>query len=206
MNNGVGVAVAPGEISPKDVKNIVGIAWSTSANAIGLSNINVAIGLNVNDNQKIIEQQQTEIDELKAQINQTNAQLAKLVPGFKAPSGEVSTTASLPMRSRSAGSKNIARMATVASNAKAPVTLDYPVNMGANEVQYYPVTRADFEAAFTLAQEKMVASGEMKKFEKFWKRLNTEPQYKEEILNKLMNQYKIELDAHKALDSKLNHK
>jgi hypothetical protein len=85
LNNGVGIAVSPNDINLKDVKNIVGIAWSTSANAVGLQNITVAIGLNVNDNQKIIENQQNEIEELKNEIVQTNLQLEKLVPGFKAP-------------------------------------------------------------------------------------------------------------------------
>jgi hypothetical protein len=229
LNNGVGVAVAPDKIAAKDVKNIVGIAWSTADNAVGLNNINVAIGLNVNDNQKLIEQQQNEIDDLKNQIAQTNAQLAKLIPGFKVANATATmaaaTTTSNPttpiaapiaLRSRNRNTAriindgntlpaNIANTGNAANTTTAvPATLDYPL-MGANQVEYVQISKTDFLNGFEVAEEKLNASGKADKFAAFWKKFKSDPSYKDEVVNKLMQQYQVQLQHHKALDASLNH-
>ncbi|MBL0109617.1 MAG: hypothetical protein IPP42_01615 [Saprospiraceae bacterium] len=46
-NNGVGYAVAPKDIKSDEIKNIVGIAWSTSEDPLRMNLVNVAVGLNV---------------------------------------------------------------------------------------------------------------------------------------------------------------
>src|SRR4030095_16082377 len=77
--NGVGKAVSPADILSKDIKNIVGIAWSSATGAADLNIINVAVGLNVNDNQKVVNDLQNEVSSLKNQIAEINGMLAKLM-------------------------------------------------------------------------------------------------------------------------------
>jgi hypothetical protein len=79
VNNGVGIAVSPEKISSEDVKNIIGVAWSSSATDLQINLINVAVGINTNDNSKqvtILEKklndQDTEISVLKKQTAETN--------------------------------------------------------------------------------------------------------------------------------------
>ena len=200
VNNGVGIAVAPDKIKSTDVKNIVGIAWSTADNPLALSDVNVAIGLNVNDNQKLIEQQQSEIEELKNQIAATNNQLEKLIPGFKAPGTKnVATTAQYKV----AGSRNTAQLITPNNSPSILPNLGYP-KLAANEVHYLEVSRPDFEQGFVIAEEKMKVNGDNVKYEKFWKKFKSDPSYKEFILSKLMKKYNDEVDHHKALDARLN--
>ncbi len=200
LNNGVGIAVAQEKINPADVKNIVGIAWSASDKDVALNNINVAIGLNVNDNQKLIEAQQNEIADLKGQIAQTNAQLEKLVPGFKAPAN---ANATAYVKSTTIGAKNTLR--PIDNNAAALQSVPFPVKMGQNEIQYVNVTKSDFASAFSIAEDRMKVNGAMNpKYDVFWKKYNSDPTYRDDILNKLMVRYKQQLDAHKSLDAKVN--
>lgn len=203
VNNGVGIAISPDKIRPEDVKNIVGIAWSSADKAAAINTINVAIGLNVNDNQRIIQQQQNEIDALKNQIAQTNSQLEKLIPGFKAPANTASNNniTYIP-----GGSRNTAQAITQNNIPTLPTTLEYPVALGPNDIHYVEVTKEDFIKGFEIAEERMKANGDMARYGEFWKKYNSDPSYKELILNKLMIKYKEGLDAQKALDSKLNHK
>ena len=70
----------------EDYANIVGMAWSSSTNNT-YNQINVAIGLNTGDISKVVAEQSKEIDELKKINAETNAILAKLVPGFKEAAG-----------------------------------------------------------------------------------------------------------------------
>ena len=200
LNNGVGIAVSPDKITSKDIKNIVGIAWSTSEQTVGLSKINVAVGLNVNDNQKLIDAQQNEIDQLKNQLSQTYTQLEKLVPGFKAPS--TSTANSAPVLYRSAGNKNTATL--IPANDQSTLGMEFPVKKG-EAVTYYKATRTDFENAFLIAEQKMTSMKNSDKYKMIWQTIDSNPQYKEHLIDHLMQVYKTQLDNQKALDKKLNH-
>lgn len=195
MNNGVGIAVSPDKITAKDIKNIVGIAWSTSDQSIGLSKVNVAIGLNVNDNQKLIDAQQKEIERLKNQIAQTNSQLEKLVPGFKAPAGNISADVAIE-------NSNASRL--IPAPDPATLGMEYPVNMN-GQVKYYEVKRNDFENAFAIAEDKMLKMSNSEKYSEFWKKIDMNPQYKAKLIDKLMETYHKQLNAQKGVDARLNH-
>jgi hypothetical protein len=168
---------------------------------MAINTINVAIGLNVNDNQRIIERQQKEIDELKNQIAQTNTQLEKLIPGFKAPASTANVAAYIP------AGKNAAQLVTNNGIPPVPESVNIPVPLGANEIHYVEATREDFIKGFEIAEQKMSSNGKMApRYEEFWKKFNSDPSFKELLVNKIMAQYKSELDAQKALDAKLNHR
>jgi len=90
INSGRGVAVAPDKMNVTDFKNIVGIAWTASADK-NPKVINVAVGLNGNAINSVVEKQnaaleaqRTRIQELKQSVSARQAVLAKLIPGFDA--------------------------------------------------------------------------------------------------------------------------
>ncbi len=173
VNNGVGIAVSPEKISSEDIKNIVGVAWSSSVTDLQINLINVAVGINTNDNSKkvaILEKklndQDTEISGLKKQIAETNTLLAKLVPGFKnaSPSG-VSTSA-------------------VADNTilkDAPQ--DYSnIKTSALSFKSYTVPREDLMKGFEIARKMMKDKGMDINKNAFWKKFDTDPGYKEQVI------------------------
>lgn len=82
-NLGMGVAKKPSMITASDIKNIVGIAWESSTDNLTLSTITVAVGLNVNDNNKHIETLQASVNSLHTRINERNRKLARLLPNYK---------------------------------------------------------------------------------------------------------------------------
>ena len=198
INNGVGVAISPDKIKHSDVKNIVGIAWSTAENPLAISIVNVAIGLNVNDNQKLVEKQQAEINDLKYEIDKINAKLDKLING-NSPT-DVKT---VPTEHYVITGKNTVQV--IPENISiAPSSILQPVKMGPNQVQYYEVTKQDFVKGFDIVQDKMRANGEADRYEKFWSQYNGDPQFKDKIMTRIMTKYNEQLVAHKALDAQLN--
>jgi hypothetical protein len=202
LNNGIGIAVSPENITASDSKNIVGIAWTSAEAEIGLHNINVAVGLGINENISLIMKQQNEIDVLKNNINETNMQLERLVPGFKSQSAYPIAQATATI-SRNPGSRNIMKLENVADNF-ASGNVKYPMNMDGTQVQYYALSQQDFVSAFQIAEERLKSSETYGKSEQFWAKFNNDQTYKDSILNRVMGAYSKELESHKALDAKLN--
>ena len=198
VNNGVGVAVAPDKIKHSDVKNIVGIAWSTAENPLAISTVNVAIGLNVNDNQKLVEKQQIEINGLKSEIDKINAKLDKIING-----DATITATTVPNAHYVATGKNAAQLVTD-DNFVAISSVIQPIKIGPNQVVRYEVTKEDFIRGFDTLQQDIKNSGETDKYEKFWSQYNTDPEFKNKIVNRIITKYNEQLAAQKALDAKLN--
>ena len=198
VNNGIGVAVAPDKIKHSDVKNIVGIAWSTAENPLAISTVNVAIGLNVNDNQKLVEKQQVEINDLKSEIDKINAKLDKIING-----NTTIAAAPVPNAHYVAAGKNAAQL-IVDDNSMATSSVIQPVKIGPNQIVYYQVTKEDFIRGFDFVQQNMKTSGEADKYEKFWSQYNADPEFKDKIMNRIITKYNEKLAAQKALDAKLN--
>ena len=198
VNNGVGVAVAPDKIKHSDVKNIVGIAWSTAENPLAISIVNVAIGLNVNDNQKLVEKQQIEINGLKSEIDKINAKLDKIING-----DATITATTVPNAHYVATGKNAAELVTD-DNSVATSSVIQPIKIGPNQIVYYQVTKEDFIRGFDTLKQDMKNSGETEKYEKFWSQYNADPEFKNKIVNRIITKYNDQLTAQKSLDAKLN--
>ncbi|WP_103069552.1 autotransporter outer membrane beta-barrel domain-containing protein [Aquimarina sediminis] len=81
-NDGVGVAVSPEEISPKQYKLIVGIAWSPILFDIdSYSLINMAIGLKSNDLAVLVEKQEERISNLEYNYEVLNQRMTAFESG-----------------------------------------------------------------------------------------------------------------------------
>lgn len=171
-NNGVGVAVAPADINAKDIKNIVGIAWSSATGIAQINTINVAVGLNVNDNQKVVNDLQDELSSLKSQVAETNRMLAKLIPGFTAPNG--------PAR------QSLAQNNSVLPDNRPFSQNDVIVPDGSN-VDYHHLTRDEILQAVAMAEKQLRDKGIDVDNSTFWKQFKNDPAYKESIMNKIMD-------------------
>ena len=196
-NNGVGVAVAQDKLNSKDVKNIVGIAWSSSKQSVGITNINVAVGLNVNDNQKFVEELEKQIVNLQNEISNTNAQLEKLVPGFKAPS---STVAPVLVATNNPKSTNTA---PAVPNKNIPE--GFTVVPEESSIHYYQITRADIISGDNLAQSSSKIKGIDVESHPFWKKFNSDPSFKEETINKILMQFNHQVNEKKVMNSRASN-
>ncbi len=74
-NDGVGMAISPGSITPKQFAAVLGRAWSAS-DSKGVSLIKVAIGLSANDMSEIASKEQAELDSLHAAVASQKAEVA----------------------------------------------------------------------------------------------------------------------------------
>lgn len=82
LHDGIGRAISPKDLGISDYEKIVGVAWSSSDNQ-GLSMINLAVGINTNDTNQILKQQQQEINQLKNQISEILNYINNQDPSFK---------------------------------------------------------------------------------------------------------------------------
>jgi hypothetical protein len=187
-NNGVGVAIARDKLDAKNIKNIVGIAWSASSD-IQIKTVNVAVGLNVNDNQKFVEELETQVSQLKSEIVSVNTQLEKLVPGFKAPAGLVVSSTAVPNHA-------VAQTSTQKANSQYTVTPDE------SNVQYYQLTREDVMKGAELAQKHMKDLGQDIQNHAFWKKFNQDRGFQEETINKILNTYNDRVNQAKQVNKK----
>ena len=97
---GFGKAVHPDMMETRDYTKIVGVSWSVINRVTdGLSIVNVAVGINTNDlTGKVIRQEEqlnalwAEHKQLKSEIEQSNAVLASLLPGYAESIGFQETT------------------------------------------------------------------------------------------------------------------
>lgn len=90
LNDGIGRAVSPSKLNLKDYGKVVGVAWSASTTK-GMSLVNLAVGINVNDTAKILEQQQAEINTLKQHIQTIANYLETKDSAFKIADNKVNS-------------------------------------------------------------------------------------------------------------------
>ncbi|MEL7120173.1 MAG: hypothetical protein AAFO07_12050, partial [Bacteroidota bacterium] len=70
--DGLGIAVNPKKMLPKDYHRIVGIAWDESDGKAPFKMINTAVGINQNDLADIVDQMQTVMNEMQLAIKEVN--------------------------------------------------------------------------------------------------------------------------------------
>jgi hypothetical protein len=197
-NDGIGIAVAPSKISLKDIRNIIGTAWSGSGEKFGLNMINVAVGLNNNDDNRIVEEmdrklaaQQEDINALRVQISETNNLLAQLVPGFTPPSSTFVDNSS-----------SLSKPSLQSQNASQPSVTGNVVTPTAKDIVYYELTNDDIEKAIEYAKLIMIDRGVDIETHAFWKKYREEPGYKDQLIAKVKSSYDKALSRQKALDAR----
>ena len=186
FNNGFAKAVTPEKMKATDYANIVGMAWSSSATE-GASMVNVAIGLNTGDISKVVAEQSKEISELKAQISEINNMIAKLASGTK-ETGTVKTD-------------NVVK--TPVFNPNANVKDQHPVDylkQDAGTVVYFEITTEQTTTMLDMAKKLFIEKGGDVNTHPFWKKINSDPGYKDVIMNEIKKTFKNGMHTHQEIN------
>ena len=198
FNNGIGIARHPNKMKIDDYKQILGVAWESSVGK-DFSYVNVAVGLNNNDLVDVvknqgnqIKEQQTLIDEMKNEIAKTQNVLADLIPGYREAAG--------------LQPQNIEKTISAVAVKELADHEHYIVVPNESNIVYYQVTDSDIEKAFTLAADVSRKAGVDLSIHPFWKRIQSDPNYKanvvEDIKEKLKYAYHMHKEINKAMDFK----
>jgi len=177
-NDGLGRAVSPDQMQVEDYSRIVGVAW-TASESKKYRPTNVAIGLNGNDISKIVIEQKNKMQDLLVKLNKRNEILKKLVPGFKE---EVSQK-----EMASLNAFNIPENKVV--NKEAPSGASNQIDWSALKL-----TKEQVEDFFERAEKTVVKSGVDINTNSFWKRLKTDPSYKELLIEEVRRKVNAKLD------------
>jgi hypothetical protein len=184
-NNGFGKGVSPKNMKAEDYANIVGVAWSSSANGI-YDKVNVAIGLNTGDVSKVVAEQSKEITALKSQMNETNAILAKLIPGFKEAAGIKETATA-------------SNASPVAASAAVGHDYHFP-EATADNIVYFKLEREQVLAMFTMAEKIFNENGGDTELNPFWKKIKTDGAYKETVIRDIEAKFENAVHSHKEMN------
>lgn len=185
-NNGFGRGVSPKDMKAEDYANIVGVAWSSSANGI-YDKVNVAIGLNTGDVSKLVAEQSKEITALKSQMSETNAILAKLIPGFKEAAG---------IKENDVATK----LAPVQTNSTANNNDYHFPEATADNIVYFKLERAQVLAMFTMAEKIFNENGGDMESNPFWKKIKSDAGYKETVMKDIEAKFANAIHTHKEMN------
>ena len=218
IGNGFGRAVHPEDMQTRDYKKIAGVAWSVISEITdGVKLVNVAVGINTNDLSDLIyklEEQfntlQSESDQLKTQVEQSNTVLASLVPGYAEAIG----------LSNSADSPEDAQVPEDDGHAYAEYNV---VQSDEDDILYFEISREQIESSIEIAREtyqqmiddaaqaNVLFSGVNNKSNggsenatlipikdhPFWQRMDSDPEYKEEVIQYIQTSFKKAMHTHK---------
>jgi len=184
-NNGLAIAVSPAKMKTEDYTRIVGVAWSNSQNEV-FGQVNTAIGLNTGDISKVVVEQSKEISDLKSKMNETNVLLAKLVPGFKEAAGIKDVNVkTIP---------NLVRPTDVHDNHQGVVTAT------PGDIVYFEVSNDQLNAMFAMAEKIFLENGGDVNAHPFWKKMKTEPGFKESTMQQVASKFKAAIHTHKDIN------
>jgi hypothetical protein len=148
-NDGIGKAIHPSEITSENIKNIVGIAWTKSEVNFGYNLITVAVGLNRNDNNPIVEklesnvqEQDIEIDNIKSVVKEAFATIARI------EEREVGTASARTKSHSIHNQDDIHGESGIYNNRKYEL-----INTKKGEVISWEITEEDFEEALVLLEK-----------------------------------------------------
>jgi hypothetical protein len=214
---GFGKAVHPADMAARDYKKIVGVAWSViSQVGDGINIVNVSVGINTNELANVVAEQEEKLnalwaehEQLKNQMEQSNAALVNLVPGYAESIGY----------STISGSYDTIQNTVNRVNNQLKSNIVYPTFPDDKDIVTIEVTREHVEEGIEVARKsyqqmlddanqinKILSSNNSKSpsgsgyiqnykspdfgdvllmpmdEHPFWKRINSDPDYKEEII------------------------
>jgi hypothetical protein len=189
-NDGLGKAVASEKISIKNIKNIIGIAWEATERENGFKFINVAVGINNNDNNRILQKleervlkQDNELNQLKNILEETINRLVVLEN--KPNTDNLNNTISHNDEDGHTG---------VSSDGRKYVK--------ENGMIYYEITDADIERGFSYAEKMMQESGFDTAIYSAWKKLKEDSSFKLNLSNSLKEKFEKQVHYHKEISKK----
>lgn len=216
-------AVHPNDMKTRDYKKVAGVAWNILEEITdGLRVVNVAVGINTNDLSEVVAQQEEELmalklgmDQLSSQVNESNAVLTKIVPGYAKALG-------LEENDDPVYSYDDKLQPT------HPIEQDSVVNYFNNEVIYFEMSKEQVEAIIEVAREQyMDIPNQNKQLSKlyrsktsksdktledittipiedhpFWKKMDNDPAYKQEVILYVQSLMEKSYHTHKKYKDK----
>ncbi len=176
-NDGLGRAISPADLKTEDYARIVGTAWSPSSNHI-YDLVNVAIGLNGSDINKVVIGQKNKIRELKEKFNKRNLIVANLVPGYR----EAMSPAQFQIENE------VVPVIKPASSGGGPAT-----NMSSFDFSQFEIKSEQLSDLLDKAEKLAAGKGVDLNSSDLWKRMKSDPQYKTMILNEAQKRIKTEM-------------
>jgi|WetSurMetagenome_2_1015567.scaffolds.fasta_scaffold00003_217 hypothetical protein len=185
-NNGIGIAVSPDNIMPEQYFKIVGVAWSESLSG-QQGFINVAVGVNANllarlgmvQEQKI-KDQESEIDNLKSQLEKMNDVLSKTIPEYSAM-----------MKRGGDEPKTVA----AAEQETAPA-------QGQRTVIYHNITGEQIVSGLSMAENILRQKGVDVDNNPFFKKIKNDAGYRDSFINESLATIRREMDKNYNADIK----
>jgi len=178
--SGFGKAVSPSELTIDQLGSVVGRSWTTSSNT-GINFVNTVIGVRTNEwisfirsNDEETDSLRKEVAYLKAHINKTDNILSQLVPGYKEAIGS-----SLTLEEPGFAGKKISARAAVS-----------PAIIPGKQVPEQVMTRETILDSFTRAAAFLEAQGVDLSKNHFYSRMNSDPEYREKVVNTIINSNK----------------
>ncbi|MFT4662883.1 MAG: hypothetical protein ACI8XB_003176, partial [Patiriisocius sp.] len=198
FHNGCAIAKNPNDMLLSDYKKILGVAWSAS-DSDGINHVNVAVGLNVNDFSGVIQEQQKELETIKSKI----AILEDLVPGFREATNSDAPNSTIVQVSKSVAhvghDDHTGHNHDQEHEFKTQFNTDL-VTPAAEEIVYYVLTTEDCKRGIDLAKKVMIERGLDLQAHPFWNRLATDPDYEEELIQKMKKETTNSIHYHVEID------
>ncbi len=220
-------AVHPKDMKTRDYKHVAGVVWNIISENSGISIVNVAVGININDLSEVVYQQEEELnaikaiaDQLQIQMEQSDTVLAQLVPGYAEATG-ISTNLKSNQHQESTfahkDEENTGNVIDGTAYGNEIVYFEIPdelLKQGIALARQVTMEALDDESSINklLAQYEADPSkvntinskrGIAKKAKKdlnddpFWQKMDTNPAYKEEILQLVKSSVNKAYHTHK---------
>jgi len=207
LGSGFGKAVHPDDMAVRDYKKIVGVAWtimSQIANDINI--VNVAVGINTNDLTNVVANQeevlkalQVEHTQLKSQMEQSNMVLAELVPGYAESIGYIENSIPVKFIEDVNNQKLIEIPCDDCPDIEEIITIEFSRELVENGIDlaqedyikmYKESNQLDGILSLGNIESKAPGGNSVElndilmpiEEHPFWKRMNSDPDYKEEII------------------------
>ncbi|NND33852.1 MAG: hypothetical protein HKN76_14780 [Saprospiraceae bacterium] len=200
FHNGTGIAKSPDQMKPEDYQKIVGVSWAAQdKDSVGF--VKTAIGLNTNDIAHFVQKQAEKIEDLEGQLISINENLARLVPGYaEATNSNV----------RYDDHEGHDHEPIETSPSSEGIYDSYLTQATAEQIVYTPVERKHLDEAFALAEELSVKAYNEAGLDindhPFWKRIYSEPGYKEEVFAEIKEEIKHSMHIHQKVDRNILQK
>ncbi|WP_406684091.1 hypothetical protein N1F78_15580 [Seonamhaeicola sp. MEBiC1930] len=192
-NNGTGIAIAPEDLTAKDIKNIVGVAWEASENEFGFNLINTAVGINNNDNSPIVEKLEKQVLEQQKQLKDLDDLLTKTIERLEAlENGEKVTS----------HDDHVAKHDENSIGNIDDFGRKYELKEG---FVYYELTDSDIDEALKLAEKTMKEVGATKTENFIMKKIKENPEFKQQFVAQIKEAFKTQVHFHKELNEESGH-
>ena len=191
-NDGLGIAKSPDEITTKDIKNIVGIAWESSKDNVNYSLVNTAVGLNTNDNNAIVQKLESQVENQSQQLEELRGLLENAIARIdNLENGGTTTFKQQPLTKTAVSEENYAHDGR-----------KYEEHFG---VVYFQLADSELEEGLKLAEKMLRDQGITKSQEHILTRIKNEPEFKQKLITSVKEKLIKQIHYHKDINEKSGH-